>query len=87
MDRSTLNYFIDLLMLIDFIILFSTGLIKFPGVLLYLGVTQVIGMSTSFISNLHDWAGITLGCLIIIHILLHLGWFWAKTKRLIGRGK
>ncbi len=86
MERGRVNHFIDVLMLLAFMTLFTTGIIKFPRLLPSLGIGYGrLPMST--ISLVHDYAGLTLGILIILHFLLHWRWMWNMTKSLFRRGK
>lgn len=79
-----INYFIDIGLLFLFIANFGTGFIKFlvkyPAVLRVLGI-QSLPMYT--LSEIHDWSGLFMGILILIHLLLHWRWIVAMTRALI----
>jgi len=84
MDRMKVNYFIDLGMAVAFVLLFVTGIIKFPGLLPFLGISYA-GLPMNQITMIHDRSGVVLGVLIIIHFLLHFKWMRAKTLSLFKR--
>ena len=77
-----LNYAVDIISAVLFVIVFITGVIKLPGLRLHrLGFNMV---SATF---MHDWAGILLGVFILIHFILHWRWIYAITKSFIGKGE
>lgn len=85
MRRDLLIWLVDLGLAISFILVAITGVIKFPG------LPQVIGMRykdlpISELSMLHDWSGIALIVLVLIHLILNWNWIVVTTKRyLIGK--
>ena len=74
MNKLKLNYWIDVGLLISFLIVAITGIIKFPG----WGLYRIIGFSG--ISKWHDLAGIALTTLVLIHLVLHWKWIVNTTK-------
>jgi len=84
MDRTMVNYFIDFGMAVTFVLLFVTGIIKFPWLLPSLGISYT-GLPMNQINMIHDRSGVALGVLIIVHFLFHFKWMWAKTKSLFKR--
>jgi hypothetical protein len=86
MERGRVNHIIDALMLLVFITLFITGVLRFPRLLPSLGIGYG-RLPMNEISLVHDYAGLALGTLIIIHFLLHWRWMWKMTKSLFRRGK
>ncbi len=81
MNRSAINYVIDSAMVLSFLVVFTTGLLKFPRLLPSLGISY-LGLRPGFLSQVHDWAGIFLGLLILLHLVLHCKWLCAMTKRI-----
>jgi hypothetical protein len=79
--RAKANYVVDIALLISFLFLFTTGLIKFPGLVGLFGM-NFGGMPIGLISGIHDWSGITMGVLVLIHIILHWSNIVAVTKKL-----
>jgi hypothetical protein len=78
--RKKLNYFIELGMLISFLIIFITGILKWPTLLLIVGYFYTVSEA---IFILHDWLGIVLTSLVIIHLILHRKWFVRMTRKLL----
>lgn len=88
MNKAKINYFVDLGLLIFFISLFITGIIKFPGLLqtLNIGIYHR-DLPMYEINAIHDWSGITLGVLVFIHLMLHWNWIVVMTKQLLRGSK
>ena len=70
---------VNIVMLVAFVLVFTTGLIKFPGLLRSLGMDY--RLIAPQVSPIHDWAGLSLGILIIIHIIIHWKWWASLVKR------
>lgn len=86
MARRTINYWIDAGLLISFLLVFITGLVKFPGLARNFGFIYRI-VSGRTISRIHDWSGLFMGVLVLAHLILHLRWIVAMTGRLFKGGK
>ena len=81
-NKKTLKYFNDIGMLISFLLVFITGVIKFPA----LEVDRAILSNYSILFvTIHDWAGIILVILALLHIILNWSWIVATTKKMFGR--
>ncbi len=81
-NKSTLKYFNDIGMLISFLLVFITGVIKFPT----LDVNREFLSSYSILFvTIHDWAGIALVILALLHIILNWSWIVTTTKKRFGR--
>jgi len=74
MNKLKLNYWIDFGLLVSFLIVTLTGIIKFRA----LGLYPILGFSG--ISIWHDWAGIVMAVLVLVHLILHWGWIINETK-------
>jgi hypothetical protein len=73
MNRAKLNYLIDLGLFITFILVALTGIIKFP----------LFGLGKIYFKNMHlihDWSGIVLTALVLIHLILHWRVIKSMTK-------
>jgi uncharacterized protein involved in response to NO len=85
MKKNTLNFWVDVLIFIDFIASIFTGVLlrKFPSAL---SGTSILGVTR------HDWVDLhwVLALSLILFILLHLAlhWSWAKgsSKRYLRVG-
>jgi hypothetical protein len=68
MNRGYLNYFVDIGLVISFLLSFFTGIIKWPGLIQKFGLTpQELPMRT--LSSIHDWSGLVMGLLVFVHIV------------------
>lgn len=84
MERTTLHYIVDVALGIDFLILFITGLVKFPGLPHALGL-GTLKLPMGIISNIHDWSGIALALLVFLHLVLHWSWISTMTRKVFRR--
>ena len=82
MNKTILNYWIDIGLAVSFFICFITGLIKWPGLIKIIGVSTYRTLSFSNISMWHDWSGLIMGLLVLVHLVLHWNWIVAVTKRI-----
>jgi len=78
MEKITVKFWLDVFMAISFILVGITGILKMP---LIVGWTIRI-FDFGLFSKIHDWAGITLVMLIIIHLFLN----WAWIRAMIFKG-
>ena len=85
MNRTILNYWIDIGLGISFFICFFTGLIKWPGLIKIIGTSAYKILYVRNISLLHDWSGLIMGLLVLIHLVLHWNWIVAVTKNIFKR--
>ena len=69
MNKVKLNYVIDMVMLLVFLICAITGILLLVGVR---GIT---------IKDIHNLSGIILLALVIIHFVLHWKWIVCITKQ------
>ena len=81
-NKKTLNYFIDMGMLISFFLVFITGLIKFPSIIT--SNEFLLNISTELLI-IHDWSGLILQFLGFSHIILHWKWIVSTTRKIFGR--
>jgi hypothetical protein len=86
MDRSFLNYIVDIGMGISFLVVAVTGIMKFPGLLPKFGI-RYSTLPMPALSTVHDWAGIILALLVLAHIILHGKWIVCFTKNLFKKGE
>ena len=75
MDRNKLKFLVDTGMAISFLAVALTGLFKWPTLSIkFLWIYRVI--SFRFMSRIHDWSGVILALLVLIHLILN--WAWIK---------
>ena len=87
MNKAKLNYWIDIGLAIAFFICFITGLIKWPGLIKIIGTSAYRALHVRNISMLHDWIGLIMGLLVLIHLTLHWKWIISMTKNMVFRKK
>jgi len=84
MKRNMLLYIVDVLLFIFSIIVVISGVIKFPGLLPLLNIDP-FSLPQAEITFLHDWIGIVLTVLTLVHIILNWKWIKAMSKKLLNR--
>jgi len=85
MNRRTINYWIDVGLLISFLLVFITGLAKFPILTRYFAFMYGV-ISGRAMTRIHDLSGLLMGVLVFAHLILHFRWFVAMTGRLFKGG-
>jgi len=75
---------VDVLLFVFSIIVVISGVIKFPGLLTLLNIDP-FSLPQAEITFLHDWIGIALTVLTLVHIILNWKWIQAMSKKLINR--
>ena len=79
-----LLYIVDVLLLVFSIIVVISGVIKFPGLLPLLNIDP-FSLPQAEITFLHDWIGIVLTVLTLVHIILNWKWIQAMSRKLLNR--
>jgi len=89
MNKSKLNYLVDLLAFLFFVAVAFSGLAIFffmPG-----GrqgrPQEFLGIKKSFWIGLHDWSGIIFIILVTTHFLLYWDWIVCMTKNIFQSEK
>lgn len=77
-NRTMLNYWIDVGLFISFILVSVTGIIKWPSL-----ARNLLHWPLREISLVHDWSGVVMVVLVVIHLILHWNWIVSVTKNLI----
>ncbi len=88
MNKTKINYWLDIILLISIIITSFTAIIIFfflPSGVRQGGYQEVLGITKHTWSTLHNWAGLSFIILAIIHYILHLDWVVAMTKNLFKK--
>lgn len=65
------NKILNLLLIISFVLVIITGIIKYPGFLSYIKI-NITSIPINFITIIHNYFGIMAFITTIIHILLHI---------------
>ncbi len=82
-DRSKVNYVVNFLAFLSFVISALSGLaIKFfmPSGVRQGKFQEFFGIEKSVWSGIHEWFGILLVILVVIHLVLHWNWIVCMTK-------
>jgi hypothetical protein len=83
MDRNYILYIIDCAMGIVFVMSFTTGLLKFTLLLRLPGLNTLV-LPSALISDIHDGAGILLGCFVFLHLYMNRRWIVTMTRKIRG---
>ncbi|MBW3015577.1 DUF4405 domain-containing protein [Candidatus Woesearchaeota archaeon] len=81
--KAKTNYIIDIFLGISFIITTITGLIIFfflPSGVQRSGYQEFLGIIKQTWSSWHEWAGIIMIVLALVHLILHWKWIVCMTK-------
>ena len=88
MNKAKLNYLIDASIAILLTITSVTGLILFfflPSGLKQGGFREVLGITKQSWIHIHNWSGIVLVILILLHLILHWKWIVYMTKNVFKK--
>jgi hypothetical protein len=81
MNENKVKYIIDVGLLISFILVLVTGVIKFGKLLRAIGINlNYAELPMHEISVVHDWSGVFMGIFVFIHLVLNFDWIIATTK-------
>ena len=86
MERCRLEYWIDIGLLISFFIVAITSLVIFFA---FVSISPGIGRTITFLGTTkatwipwHNYAGLVMIFLVLIHLILHFRWLIEMTKRM-----
>lgn len=82
MNRQVLKWFVNLAMGIAFLSSFLTGFFKFTILTRAFGLTDII-LPLALMSDIHDWSGITLCLLVLVHLVLNRAWILSMTRKIM----
>lgn len=83
--RAKLNYIVDVVMGISFILLFITGLIKFPGLVGSFFGIRFGDLPVGLLSTIHDWSGLIMGIFVLFHIALQWKVLTGMTRKIFSK--
>ena len=83
MNNLKLNYWVNIGLMISFFLCFVTGLVKWPGLIKIVGTSMYRFLHIKNISLLHDWSGLIMGLLVLVHLVLNWKWMVGVTKNII----
>jgi hypothetical protein len=79
---QVVKWCVDLALGIVFLFSFVTGFFKFMVLMRAFGLVDIV-LPLAQMSNIHDWAGITLGFLVAVHLFLNRAWILSMTRKMI----
>jgi len=81
MEKGKWIYLIDVGLLLSFLGVTVTGLIKFRSLHYLLGMDiNYDALPTVLLRTIHDWSGFAMAVLVLMHLILHWGWIVETTK-------
>jgi len=83
-NQSVVNYYIDIGLAITFLITAVTGVFKMPFFFKY-GLINYSKYPMLTINFLHDWVGMLMTALVLVHLVLHWRWIVTMTKKIFGK--
>ena len=86
MNKAIIKYWVDIGLLISFLLVTLTGIFKFPGIREHLASLYVI-IPRAQMTLIHDWSGIFMALLVVVHLVLNLGWIKSMTKNIFCKKK
>ncbi|MDP3396635.1 MAG: DUF4405 domain-containing protein [Methanoregula sp.] len=82
-NMQVVKWCVDLAMGIVFLFSVVTGLFKFTLITRSFGLTDIV-LPSAQISEIHDWAGITLCFLVAVHLFLNRAWILSMTRKMFA---
>jgi hypothetical protein len=80
MDKVKINYLVDIILLIMFLVVTITGIMKLP---IFKGIVS----RSAQLSMVHDYSGVLMAVLVLIHLALNWNFLACMTKKYLGRNK
>ena len=83
MDKTKINYLVDFLMGLSFVVVAVTGIILFfflPSGTAQGGYPEFLGVIKKNWTFVHNISGIAMTLLVFLHFVLHLDWIISMTK-------
>jgi hypothetical protein len=81
-----LQYIVDVLMAVSFLTCSITGVVKFPGLLHSIHINPR-RLPMDLFTIVHDWSGIVICLLVLVHLILHWKWIVHMTKTTFEKKK
>lgn len=83
MANAKINYAIDILLIILFLVVAISGIILFlflPRGAGRQGTNNFFGIERHVLADLHNWMGLIFTAVMLVHIVLHLRWLFEMSK-------
>lgn len=88
MDKIKVNYFVDVLLAISFVIVTITSLIIFfflPSGVRQAGYQTFLGITKHNWSQIHTISGLAMIALSLVHFILHFKWLTTMSKTIFKK--
>ncbi len=82
MNVQVVKWCLDLAMGAAFLVSFSTGFFKFTFLMRMFGLVDLV-LPLALMSDIHDWAGLALGCFVAAHLFLNRAWIITMTRKIL----
>ena len=83
MNMQVVKWCVDLAMGIAFLFSAVTGFFKFTLLVRIAGLSDIV-LPMALMSDIHDWSGIVLCCLVAAHLFLNRVWIMGMTKKMLA---
>ncbi|MBN2142201.1 DUF4405 domain-containing protein [Candidatus Woesearchaeota archaeon] len=83
MNKIKVNYIVDAILGLSFIVTAVTGMLLFifmPSGVRQGRLQEFLGVTKETWTFYHDWAGIIMIALALVHLILHWNWIVCMTK-------
>lgn len=90
MNKAKINYFIDLVAVLFFLICAGSGLIMLfflPEGIRHGGTQEFLGLSKNVWVDIHDFSGVIIIILVLVHLILHWNWLECMTNNIFCKNK
>lgn len=85
-DKNTWKYIVDIGLLISSLAAMFTGIVKFRTLMHLLGINiNYEAMNMGLYRIIHDWSGLAMTILVIVHIILNWDWIKGTTRGFFER--
>ncbi len=88
MNKVRINYVVDVFLIVSFVITAFTSVIIFlflPSGVKQGGYQEFLGLTKSIWSGIHNYTGLIMIVLSLVHLILHWNWVIAMTKKIFKR--
>lgn len=88
MDKARINYFVDVLLIISFIVVTITSVVIFfflPSGVRLSGYQIFLGLTKHSWSKIHTISGFAMIVLSLVHLVLHFKWLTAMSKTIFKK--
>lgn len=85
--KEKINYFIDVLMLIFFIIVAFSGIFLLITDVGFRGTFSILGIKRCVFKEIHEYFGIVFIILMAAHIALHMKWILCMSKKMLKKSR